>query len=160
MLGYEDEIYLSVANVLNEKGERYLINISLPNNFEYIGFPEDVARVSIYETKQKKRNKEKPVFNILVGNVSTVNELFENHEHIVTSELFFNTEELDIDEFDQPICYCRDEDDNCVLLSKVREGDIVVRDVEELEERIMDISYDFDKIQQNINKIKKHVYKK
>ena len=160
MLGYDDKVYLSVANVVNRDGEKYLISISLPNDFEFIGFPEDVAKVSIYESERKKIAGRKPTFNILVGNVSTLEKLYEENEHIVVSKLFFNTEELLLDEIEQPICYYKDEDDNCVILSKVREGDIVVKDVEELEEKIMDISYDFDKIQRSINRIKKYVYKK
>ena len=82
-------------------------------------------------TDEQREAINSPTFNILVGNVSTLEKLYEENEHIVVSKLFFNTEELLLDEIEQPICYYKDEDDNCVILSKVREGDIVVKDVEE-----------------------------
>ncbi|MBQ6538832.1 MAG: hypothetical protein IJL76_00950 [Bacilli bacterium] len=157
MLGYNDKVFLSVSNVMNKEGEKYLINISLPNNFEYIGFPDDVIKVSVYEKEIKQYGEGDKVFNILVGKVSTMDDLFEDEEIVTFSEMLAETDYVKTDD---PVCYYKNDDGNCVIFAKIEDGDIVVKDVEELEEQVMDISYDFEKIQRSINKIKKYVYKK
>ena len=158
MFGQDDKVYLSVSNVINRKGEKYIINIDLPSTFSTISFPDDVARVTVFEKEKKKHNKTYNAFNILVGEVGTFEKLYENGEEIAFSELIEKEECIQNDDL---ICYYRDEeDDTCVIFAKIDETDIVVKDTEELEERLMDISYDFESIQRGINRIKRYVYKK
>ena len=158
MFGEHDKVYLSVSNVLNRNGEKYIINIDLPNDFSTISFPDDVAKVTVFEKEKKKHNKTYNAFNILVGEVGTFDKLYNDGEEVMFSRLFEDVECL---KDDDPICYFRDEEDNtCVIFAKIEPTDIVVKNSEELEERLMDISYDFESIQRGINRIKRYVYKK
>jgi hypothetical protein len=159
MFGYYDKTYLAVTNVINKNGERYLIRLNLPNDpaFEYISFPDDVVRVSIFEVEQKQFSQGYNAFSILVGETSTLEELYEEGEEIVISKLL---EDSDCIQPTDPICYYRDEDESCVIFSKIQEGDVVVENIGELEERIMDISNEYEKVKKGISKIKKYVYKK
>ena len=157
MLGQDDKFFLSVSNVLNKNGEKYLIHMSLPTDFTYISFPDDVVKVSVYEQEIKKYNKIYNAFNILVGEVSTLEELDKKGENIALSEMLGKDNCIQVDDF---VCYFRDEDDDCVIFSKIEDGDVVVKDTEELEEKLKDISDDFKSIQKGINKIKKYSYKK
>lgn len=157
MLGYNEHVYLSVSDVINKEGEKYIINMSLPNDFKYISFPDDVIEVTLSEIEQKDHNKRYNSFNILVGNVSTLEKLYEDNQSIVISDLLKDNNCIQVDDI---LCYYKDEEDNCVIFSKVEDGDMVVKDIDELEEKLMDISTDFEEIQKGIKRIKRYVYKK
>ncbi len=158
MFGQEDKVYLSVSNVINRNGEKYIINIDLPNDFSTVSFPDDVVRVTVYEKEKRKHKKTYNSFNILVGEVGTFERLFDAGEDVEFSKLISEEECIKDDDL---ICYFRDEyDDTCVIFAKIDETDIVVKNTEELEERLTDISYDFENIQRGINRIKRYVYKK
>ncbi len=157
MFGEHDKVYLSVSNVMNRNGEKYIINIDLPNDFSTVSFPDDVVQVTVFEKEKKKHNKNYNSFNILVGELSTFEKLYNEGEEIAFSKLI---EDIECLKDDDPICYSRDEDNTCVIFAKTDGTDIIVKDVEELEERLTDISHDFESIQRGINRIKRYVSKK
>lgn len=157
MFGENDKVYLSVSNAINKNGEKYIININLPNDFSTISFPDDVVKVTVKEKETRKNTKVYTTYNVLVGEKSTLADLDDNDESIALSKMI---EDEDCIQLDDQICYYRDEEDYCVIFAKVQEGDIVVRDIEELENKLNNISSEFEKIQKSISKIKKLSYNK
>ncbi len=157
MFGENDKVYLSVSNAINKNGEKYIININLPNDFSTVSFPDDVIKVTVKEKEIRENNKAYNTYNVLIGETSTIADLDDNDESIALSKM---VEDEDCIKLDDKICYYRDEDDYCVIFAKVQDTDIVVRNIEELENKLNDISTEFKKIQKSISKIKRYVYKK
>ncbi len=157
MLGQDEETFLSVSDVINKNGEKYIINMRLPYDFTYTSFPDDVVKVTISEKEVRGKNKVYNSYSVLVGEISTIADLDDNDESIALSKMIENEEEIELDD---PICFFRDEDDYCVVFAKIEEGDIVVKDTEELENKLNSISSEFKKIQNSIKKIKRYVYKR
>ena len=115
-----------------------------------------MVKVTVKEKEIREDTKAYNTYNVLIGETSTIADLDDNDESIALSRM---VEDEDCIKLDDKICYYRDEDDYCVIFAKVQDTDIVVRDIEELENKLNDISTEFKKIQKSISKIKRYVYK-
>jgi len=149
MLGCSDKITLCAINFTNKDGEiiNYHLSFPLKEDFE---IPEDVIQVSIFEAHQGFSNYGFTAFNIYVGNITTIKGTI---DHYNTGKGYKVIPDK-IKSVDAKLCYYNDNHDNWIVFAKINEGDIVVKDLQELKMILITISNNFENIKEAIGNIK------
>lgn len=150
MLGCSDKITLCAINFTNKDGE--IVNYHLPfpikEDFE---LPNDIIGVSIFETHLGICNYGFTAFNIYVGNITTIKGTIDHYNTGKGYKIIPDN----IKSIDDKLCYYNDNHDNWIVFAKINEGDIVVKDLEELKMVLITISNNFENIKEAISNIKK-----
>ena len=156
MFGYRDDISLSIANITNKNGEKLSIDFSLPKHKDIV-LADDIVKASLYETLIQGNYKEINTYNIYIGEIQTIQNLQKsNKKYRITKKI---TDTSNISQSD-PVCCFKEDNERYVVFAKVNEEDIIVKDIKELDEKIVDLTSDLILMKNSIQRVKQHIYKK
>ena len=157
MLGKSENNFLVITNLIDKKGEILSHTIGLPLNNADLDLPRDIVQASLLEICRNEDGSIVNSFNIYIGEVSTLHKIMSTNHNLVTSDNLIDIGRIAID---KPICCYLDENDNYVVQAELSDQDLVVEDYDEFIEKVLDISEDYKRAINGINRIKKLIYKK
>lgn len=152
-----DTVTLTAMNVYDRDGNLIYLTIPFPLKDENIILPENIAVLSITEFHQGQIFHDQHDFNIYVGKVSTIGELVDRNIIPRRSKVYVYPKNHRV--IMDPVVYHEKNNNTCELIATIEEGDIVVEDVQELREVLKQISNEFAKIRNSVNKVRKLSYK-
>ena len=78
MFHYEDNITLTVDNIINKNGDITNYKLSFPIIEDELNIPDDIIEVSVFECNEGYDIIGYEVFKICVGNITSLNEIRKN----------------------------------------------------------------------------------
>ena len=156
MLGLNDKFNVCIVNAYDIDGKVYPVNISLPT--DNIKIPNKVVDVSVFEYTEGTAIGGNEVFRILIGERTTIRDFFhfkKGYKPDKLPDFEFKDRLGKIKDVDQEVCYIKDKNGKCIIYSIVRENDIVVKDKEEMEKTIMNISDEIANIKDSIKRVRR-----
>ena len=151
MFGYNEKVTLTGNNIINKDGKFVDSVIKFPIDEESLNIPDDVIQMSIYEGYDGKVTYIGESFKIYVGGITSLREICDSNKE--------NVSMLDHDVFkkiksvDDKVCYY-ETDGYWHVFAHVNDGDIVVKNIDELKNVLVFISNRFNNIQKSIVDVK------
>ena len=150
MFRYNDKITLTASNSINKDGKIINFNLSFPIKSDDFIVPEDIIQLSVYEYSDNPFFGS-IAFKICVGETTNLYALINSKEQF--SFLDRNIA-VGIEHVDDKLCYYDDNNGKHIIFASVEQGDIIVKDTEELKELLIYSSNELSKIKTSVSKIK------
>ena len=155
MLEYNDKMTLTGINAINKKGKIINYNLVFPLNDDDFYLPEDITEISVFEYHEGYENYGFKAFKICMGKITSIREICESHDNDVKFERRVFEEIVTPDD---NLCYY-DEDDKKNIFSKLNQGDIVVKDLDDFRSALISVSDNYRIIKSAIERIRTyHTY--
>ena len=146
MLGQNDKVTFTLLNIRNKEGKIVHNSIKLPLEGK-LDLPDDVYRLSVFESYQGIQNVGFIAFEIIVGKKKTIKEVFSSEKN-VTIECPTNFDSI------HDYCVCEETDKDIKIVSPCESNDLVVSNVKALKKVIKFLSAEVEVIKIATNKIK------
>lgn len=156
MFRNNDKFTLTITNFLDLDGNVLPGNIKMPINGE-ISIPKETVQVMVFEYQEGNVMDGSLAFNIYIGEIRTISSLADdrNNNYFV----FSVNKNVDIKSIESPVCTKKTNTGKVVVFATVTENDIVVKNLDELKEKLYEISDSFLQVKEATSKVKKLKYK-
>ena len=148
VFGYSDKVTLTLINGTDTDCCPVPFILKLPVEQDF-NIPEDLASLDVFEYQEGFSNHGMIVFSVFVGEKSTIEELTKKNDGLKLSL----RRGIEIPGVDSPICY-QVVNGQKKIFANVEDGDLVVRNHEELKHVIKELSTDYNIFYNAVQKIK------
>lgn len=149
MFGYSDKVTLTLINGADNDGCPVPFVVKLPVDSEFT-IPDDLASFDVFEYQEGSSTNGVIVFSIFVGEKATIDELIDKKDGLKLAL----RREIEIPGVESPICY-QVVDGHRKIFANVEDGDLVVKDHDELRTAIHQLSNDYDSFCKAVQKVKR-----